>query len=107
MDNEKKIGEKFLYGRKRLHLVVLEKEGCKECFLKDGSYSDCCKAMKHIGPCESNMRNDGKHNATRKNGAPPSKRKDEGAGSGQFHAKREGKGNDASNIVFNAGRGKL
>lgn len=60
MDNEKKIGERFPYGRKRLHLVVLEKEGCKECFFKDGSYSDCCKAMKHIGPCEANVRKDGK-----------------------------------------------
>lgn len=60
MDNEKKVGERFLYGRKRLHLVVLEKEGCKECFLKDGSYSDCCKAMKHIGPCEANGRKDRK-----------------------------------------------
>ena len=33
---EKKIGEKFLFGRKRLHLVCIEKDGCKECFMKDG-----------------------------------------------------------------------
>lgn len=37
---EKKIGEKFLFGRKRLHLVCIEKDGCKECFLKDKSYSE-------------------------------------------------------------------
>lgn len=49
---EKKIGEKFLFGRKRLHLVCIEKDGCKECFLKDKSYSECVRVMRHIGHCE-------------------------------------------------------
>ena len=55
---EKKIGEKFLFGRKRLHLVCIEKDGCKECFLKDKSYS---RVMRHIGHCEGMLRKDGKN----------------------------------------------
>lgn len=60
MDNEKKVGERFLYGRERLHLVVLEKEGCKECFMKERPYSDCRKFMKRVGPCEKSSREDNK-----------------------------------------------
>mgnify|MGYP006993850176 CR=1 FL=1 len=60
MDNERKVGERFLYGRKRVHLVVMEKEGCKECFFKDGSYSDCQRAMRYIGRCEKTSRSDRK-----------------------------------------------
>lgn len=60
MNNEKKIGEKFLYGRKRLRFMVLEKEGCKECFMKERSYSDCCKFLKRVGPCEKSSREDNK-----------------------------------------------
>lgn len=61
MENEKKIGEKFLFGRKRLHLVCIEKDGCKECFLKDKSYSECVRVMRHIGHCEVMLRKDGKN----------------------------------------------
>ena len=61
MENEKKIGEKFLFGRKRLHLVCIEKDGCKECFMKDRPYSECVRVMRHIGHCEVMLRKDGKN----------------------------------------------
>ena len=35
--------------------------GCKECFLKDKSYSECVRVMRHIGHCEAMLRKDGKN----------------------------------------------
>ncbi len=56
----KSIGEKFRYGKDRVLLVCMEKEGCKECFMKERSYSDCCKFLKRVGPCEKFSREDNK-----------------------------------------------